>query len=114
MSEHDRATLAALISALPPESRGELIRMYRRSLVNHLDLIGTRPYTNSEPLVVALHGLAGSAAMMQDQELSKAARSMENDLREGRLDPAWRRWPTIQALAQRTLAQLDSIEAAGA
>lgn len=114
MTRHDRATLAALISALPPESRGELVRMYRRSLTNHMDLIGTRPRTNSEPLVVALHGLAGSAAMMQDQELSKAARSMENDLLEGRVDAAWRRWPTIQALAQRTLAQLDSIEAAGA
>lgn len=114
MSEHDRAALTALISALPAESRGELVRMYRRSLTNHLDLIGIRPYTNSEALVVALHGLAGSAAMMQDQELSKAARSMEGDLREGRVDLAWRRWPAIQALAQRTLAQLDSIEARGA
>jgi HPt (histidine-containing phosphotransfer) domain-containing protein len=113
MSEHDRAALAALIAALPPESRGELVRMYRRSLANHLDLIGLAPYTNSEPLVVALHGLAGSAAMMQDQELSKAARSMENDLREGRVDAAWRRWPAVQAFAQRTQAQLDSIEAAG-
>lgn len=113
MSEHDRAALAALIANLPAETRGELVRMYRRSLTNQLDLIGLRPYTNSEALVVALHGLAGSAAMMQDKELSTSARSMEGELIEGRVDAAWRRWPTIQALAQRTLAQLDSIEAAG-
>ena len=44
MSEHDRAALAALISNLPAETRGELVRMYRRSLTNQLDLIGMRPY----------------------------------------------------------------------
>jgi HPt (histidine-containing phosphotransfer) domain-containing protein len=114
MNEHDRTALVALIANLPADTRLELVRMYRRSIANQLDLIGMRPCTNGEPLVVALHGLAGSAAMMQDQELSKAARSMEGDLRAGRVDPAWQHWPTIQALAQRTLAQLDSIEAAGA
>ena len=113
MNESDHAELRALLAALPAETRCELVRMYRQSLLNHLDLIGLRPGTNGEPLVVALHGLAGSAAMMQDPDLSQAARGMERDLIAGRVDEAWQRWPAIEARARRTLALLDALEAGG-
>lgn len=114
MSDHDRADLLALMSSLPADTRRELVRMYRRSIGNHLDLIAMRPGANGEPLVVALHGLAGSAAMMQDQDLSRTARSMERDLREGRVKEAWRLWPSIEVQARRTLAVLDQLEAGSA
>ena len=109
MNESDHTELRALLSNLPAETRGELVRMYRQSLLNHLDLIGMRPGTSGEPLVVAVHGLAGSAAMMQDQDLSQAARGMERDLAAGRVEDAWKRWPAIEARARRTLAVLDSV-----
>ena len=110
MSDHHHAGLRALLSSLPADTRGELVRMYGRSIASHLDLIGLRPGSNSEPLAVALHGLGGSAAMMQDRELSQHARGMEGDLRAGRVEQAWARWPDLQAHARRTLALLDSLD----
>ena len=111
MSDPAFAEVRALLSSLPADTRRELVHMYRRSVANHLDLIRLRPGSNGEPLVVALHGLAGSAALMQDRDLSQAARSMEGDLRAGRVEQAWSRWPALEANARRTLDLLDSLEA---
>eukprot|EP01034_Spumella_vulgaris_P042871 gene42872-53194_t len=53
------------------------------------------------------HKIAGSAGMMQNAALSRAARQMEMALREGRGDAAREAWPEVQACVMRTLGALE-------
>ena len=100
----------ALLAMLPAEVRTNMVVMYREALatqvaqleqaVNGLDDAALRDLA---------HKIAGSAGMMQNAALSRAARQMEIALREGRADVAREAWPEVQACVQRTLAALESV-----
>ncbi|HZY19180.1 MAG TPA: Hpt domain-containing protein [Ramlibacter sp.] len=96
-----------LLGMLPAAARGEMVRLYTELLATQVRSIGERLRTPDDPEVVALvHKVAGSAAMMQDQDLSLPARDMEKALREQRTADALACWPLVDAAAARTLAVL--------
>lgn len=98
----------ALLGQLPQASREAMVRMYRQSLREHLDLVaaGLKPGADTQAVAAPAHRIAGSAGMMQDLALCDVARAMELALREGRPDDARAQWPRLAERAQRTLAAL--------
>ncbi|MFD0669810.1 Hpt domain-containing protein [Ramlibacter sp. MAHUQ-53] len=114
MTAQDTSSFAgmhALIGQLPAASRGAMLRMYRKSLDDHLEQVAAalQPGGESGVLLAAVHRIAGAAGMMQDQALSQVARDMEVALREGRPADARALWPGLQARAEATRSELDII-----
>lgn len=103
-----------LLQMLPAASRAQMVRMYGQLLGEQLhsvgDALGALASPPAPALVDLLHKIAGSAAMMQDQDLSLPARAMEAALRDGRNADAVAAWPAMEAAALRTLAALQAIE----
>ena len=98
----------SLLAQLPGPVRDKMVGMYRDSLTTQLDQLGQVLGAGDVVAMQAVaHKLAGAAAMMQDRELSQAARSMEIALTEYRAEAAIQAWPRIQAHAQVTLAALQ-------
>jgi HPt (histidine-containing phosphotransfer) domain-containing protein len=98
----------ALLRQLPQASRESMVRMYRHSLREHLDLVaaGLAPGGDMQAVAAPAHRIAGSAGMMQDLALCDVARTMEVALREGRPDDARAQWPQLVERAQQTLDAL--------
>jgi HPt (histidine-containing phosphotransfer) domain-containing protein len=102
-----------LLGLLPAPTRAEMVRMYGETLLGPLQGVGAALREPIDPDVVALvHKVAGSAAMMQDQDLSLPARGLEHALREGRLADAVALWPQVREAATRTLGALESVSTA--
>jgi len=104
-----------LLQMLPAAARAQMVRMYGQLLGEQLHSVGDALANLAGPppaqLVDLLHKIAGSAAMMQDQDLSLPARAMEAALRDGRPADAVAAWPAMVAAAHRTLAALQAMEA---
>lgn len=112
MSETDNAgerlgEMYRLLAMLPPATGLEMVRMYRDALAGQVRLLGDalQRQAAAESAPVA-HKIAGSAAMMQDQELSQAARAVERALLAGAMQEARSLWPQVQACAEFTLESL--------
>ncbi len=103
--------MRALVGQLPAASRGAMVRMYRKSLDDHLAQVETclAPGGDAATLLAAVHRIAGAAGMMQDQALSQVARNMELALREERPGDAHALWSTLQARADATRQVLDAL-----
>ena len=96
-----------LLAILPAATRQEMVRMYSDALVGQTELLDEGMALRDVPACTSVsHKIAGSAAMMQDQELSQAARSMERALMAGRWEEALAHWPHTRACAAATLASL--------
>ncbi|TFZ08317.1 Hpt domain-containing protein [Ramlibacter humi] len=97
-----------LLALLPAPTRAQMVAMYRETLTSQLRSLQTAfegfPGEELAPLV---HKLAGSAAMMQDPDLSVPARAMERALRSGDGETAASHWPEVRAAAARTLVALE-------
>jgi HPt (histidine-containing phosphotransfer) domain-containing protein len=99
-----------LLGMLPAPTRAEMVRLYGETLLGPLQGVGDALRAPVDPQVVALvHKVAGSAAMMQDQDLSQPARALEHALLEGRLEAAVALWPQVREAAARTLGVLDGV-----
>ena len=98
-----------LLRMLPEATRARMVEMYRDGLGQQLAalepvLAGGAP---GDPALAGLvHKLAGSAAMMQDADLSLPARAIEKALMAGDAEAARARWPELRVAADRTLAAL--------
>lgn len=100
-----------LLGLLPAATRAELVRMYTELLATQLRVVRDGLRAPDDPEVLALvHKIAGSAAMMQDRDLSEPARSMEKALREQRASDAAACWPAVEAAAARTLIALAVLD----
>ena len=96
-----------LLELLPAQTRSGMVRMYSDSLVEQVQMLGQcLAQGQAEACASIAHKIAGSAAMMQDQELSQAARAAERALVAGRPDEALGHWPQVQACADFTLQAL--------
>jgi HPt (histidine-containing phosphotransfer) domain-containing protein len=101
-----------LLGMLPAATRVEMVRMYGETLRGPLQGVGDALRAPVDPALVALvHKVAGSAAMMQDHDLSLPARALEHALHEGRLDDAVALWPQVREAATRTLGALETLRA---
>jgi HPt (histidine-containing phosphotransfer) domain-containing protein len=93
-----------LLAMLPVPTRHDMVRMYCEALEVQVALLGqSLAQGPAQATMAAAHKIAGSAAMMQDQALSRAARAFEAALREGRTGEALGHWPSIQHCARLTL-----------
>ncbi len=100
----------ALLAMLPAEVRANMVVMYREALATQVaQLEQAVDAADDAALRDLAHKIAGSAGMMQNAALSRAARQMEMALREGRGDAARAAWPEVQACVQRTLVALESV-----
>ncbi len=100
----------ALLAMLPTEVRANMVTMYREALDTQVaQLAQAVAGADDAALRDLAHKIAGSAGMMQNAALSRAARQMEMALREGRGDAAREAWPEVQACVQRTLVALDLV-----
>ena len=96
-----------LLAVLPAQVRCDMVRMYCESLESQVALLGQALAQGDVQASMAVaHKIAGSAAMMQDGELSRVARGVEAALREGRAEEALRHWPGVQDCAGFTLGCL--------
>lgn len=101
-----------LLRMLPEATRARMVEMYRDSLAKQLAtlepvLAGGAP---ADPELAGLvHKLAGSAAMMQDADLSLPARTIEKALMAGDAEGARALWPELKAAAERTLVALGQV-----
>lgn len=101
---HSLDGMFKLLAILPVQTRHDMVRMYCDSLQSQVALLGqSLAQGQVQAAMAAAHKIAGSAAMMQDQELSRAARIVEAALREGRAEEAMRQWPGMQHCASLTL-----------
>jgi HPt (histidine-containing phosphotransfer) domain-containing protein len=99
-----------LLRMLPARTRAQMVGMYRDSLRAQLATLEGALTAGAAPdsgLVALVHKLAGSAAMMQDADLSLPARAIEKALGAGAIDEARSHWPAVRAAADRTLAALE-------
>jgi HPt (histidine-containing phosphotransfer) domain-containing protein len=100
----------ALLALLPQASREGMVRMYRDSLQQQMAFIGQGlqgcAIEAETRLLAAVHKIAGSAGMMQDQALSLAARAMETALRDKDRAMAHAHWDRLQACGHATLQAL--------
>jgi len=98
----------ALVAMLPLDARARIIGQYRAGLDDLItqagDLLnGANPADAQAPV----HKLAGSAALMRDENLSGMLREIENFLRAGEVVGARAVWPFALAAAGRTRAALE-------
>lgn len=99
--------MLVLLAMLPQDVRAGMVAMYADSLDTQLALLRQAIEAgDAQAMQSGAHKLAGSAAMMQDRELSMAARAMEAALRECRADAAVQAWPGILACAELTQCAL--------
>ncbi len=102
-------SMFALLGQLPAPVRGSMVAMYSESLSGQLESLRQAMQAGDARQMQALaHKMAGGAAMMQDRELSQAARDMEAALQGGDADGAMRAMPRIRSHARATLAALMS------
>lgn len=93
-----------LLAVLPVDTRTSMVAMYCEALQSHLTLMRqSLAQGQFDATAAAAHKIAGSAAMMQDQEVSRAARAIESALRGGREDEALQHWPGMLDGASFTL-----------
>ncbi len=103
----------ALLAMLPADVRANMVTMYREALVVQVAQLEQAVTTADDASMRDLaHKIAGSAGMMQNAMLSRAARQMEIALREGRGDAACDAWPDVEGCVHSTLAALDCMSAA--
>lgn len=96
-----------LLAMLPAETRTSMVAMYCEALESHLTTMRqSLAQGQLEATSAAAHKIAGSAAMMQDQDVSRVARAIESALRGGREDEALRHWPGMLEGASFTLERL--------
>lgn len=106
-SEAPFAAMDALLAILPAEVRANMVTMYREALTTQVEQLATAVESGDDATMRDLsHKVAGSAGMMQNALLSRAARRMELSLREGRPDDARAAWPEVRDAMQRTLSAL--------
>lgn len=99
----------ALLARLPPPVQATMVRMYRDALGEQLALVrAALDGSDAAALQATAHKIAGSAAMMQDRELSLAARAIEAAAVETDLPRAGEGWQQLQDRALATLAGLAS------
>jgi hypothetical protein len=111
MSANGPQAMLRLLGMLPAATRVEMVRMYGETLRGPLQGVGDALRAPIDPAVVALvHKVAGSAAMMQDPDLSLPTRALEHALHEGRLADAVALWPQVREAAARTLEALAGLE----
>lgn len=107
MSDSQLDGMFRLLGILPAETRLQMVRMYSDALVGQIDLLRECiARADVQDCASVAHKIAGSAAMMQDQQLSRAAREMERALLAGELEKATLHWPQTQACAAFTLESL--------
>ncbi len=93
-----------LLASLPAEARHGMVGMYCVALESHLALLSqSLAQGKTQETMAAAHKIAGSAGMMQDQEVSRAARAIEAALRGGREEEAMRHWASMQDSVNFTL-----------
>lgn len=113
-TDHPRlqATLS-LLRQLPDTLRASMVGMYLQALDEQLGIIeaGLSGVGDADLLPGALHKIAGSAGMMQDQGLSQAARAIELALRDGQMADARQQWPALAACAVLTREALAPLQA---
>ena len=103
------AAMRALLALLPPDVRGNMVTMYTEALAVQMEQLGAAVAGSDDAVMRDLaHKVAGSAGMMQNALLSRAARRMELALREGRPDAAREAWPEVQDSMRRTLQALTA------
>lgn len=107
--------MLSLLAQLPDSARESMVRMYRKSLADHLAQIeaGLSGPADAGELAGAVHKIAGSSGMMQDQVLAQAARAMELALREGGAEEARSCWPRVRESVERTRQALDEVYPVG-
>jgi HPt (histidine-containing phosphotransfer) domain-containing protein len=98
-----------LLGMLPEATRAQMVRMYADLLQDQLHGLDAAMQAPDAATTALLHKLAGSAGMMQDQDLSQPARAMEKALREGRPDDARVLLPQVRAAAACTLQALREL-----
>ncbi len=104
------APLHELLQLLPADVRANMVTMYRDALSTQAQLIADAVAGNDDATLRDLaHKVAGSAGMMQNALLSRAARRMELALREGRPDAAREAWPEVSDCIQQTLRALEGL-----
>jgi len=108
--------MLALLARLPDSARAHVAGLYRDTLEVQVPLL-SRALTGEAPCRASndagspealAHKLAGSAAMMQDADLSKIARAMERALLAGDSQSALALLPGLQACAAQSLAELGA------
>jgi HPt (histidine-containing phosphotransfer) domain-containing protein len=96
-----------LLAMLPAQTRAAMVTMYCEALESHLALIRqSLAQGEVEAIRSAAHKIAGSAGMMQDQEVARAARDIEAASPAGAPDEALRHWPVMLHRARITLESL--------
>lgn len=98
-----------LLRLLPAATRASMIEMYRAALDEQLGIVadGLADPEQAADLQAALHKIAGSAGMMQDQPLSQAARALGDALQRSASAAGIRgHWDTLRACAGRTREML--------
>ena len=89
-----------LLGLLPAPARGQMVQMYTELLAAQVDALDAALREPDAATIALLHKLAGSAAMMQDQDLSQPARAMERALREDRPDEARQLLPQLRRVGK--------------
>jgi HPt (histidine-containing phosphotransfer) domain-containing protein len=106
----------ALLARLPDSARAHVAGLYRDTLEVQVPLLSCAlaseaqsdaPGEAGAPEALA-HKLAGSAAMMQDADLSQLARAMEHALRAGEPQAALALLPALEVCAAQSLAELGA------
>lgn len=112
MSESTDAMLR-LLGMIPQAAQQKMVGMYRETLASQLGDLQQMLDATADPAhdqaVSLAHKIAGSAAMMQDSQLSAAARAIETSLRGGDAVGARARWPEVQRFAAQTMAALAAV-----
>ena len=97
------AGMVQLLARLPEPVRERMVRMYVQALDTQVaalqEALAAQDWKRAEQLA---HKLAGSAGMMQDAELSRAGRVIENAIRDGVEEEAVANWPALEAQARQT------------
>lgn len=104
--------MLALLARLPDSARAHVAGLYRDTLEVQVPLLsraltGEAQSGAGSPEALA-HKLAGSAAMMQDADLSQLARAMERALLAGDSQSALALLPALEACAAQSLAELGA------
>jgi HPt (histidine-containing phosphotransfer) domain-containing protein len=104
---HSLDAMFKLLAMLPADARDAMVRMYCEALESQVGLLRqSLAQGHTQATMAAAHKIAGAAGMMQDQEVSRAARDIEAALRASGEEEALRHWPTMQACATSSLACL--------
>ena len=96
-----------VLGMLPEASRLRMVRMYCDSLGQLMPKLGEAVAAgNATETRTLAHKVAGAAAMMQDQALATATRSMEELLLAGDEAQAYATWPLAETAAAESVEAL--------